>query len=266
MVMVYVPAGEFNMGSTDAQIDTAWEQCPPDMVDNPCDRAWFEMESPQHPVVLDAFWIDRTEVTNAQYRRCVETGLCAAPNTCDWGEPTYDDPSMADHPVVCVDWQGARAYCGWAGGRLPTEAEWEYAARGPEGAVYPWGDAFDGSRVNHCDANCRFDARDSTYDDLYERTAPVGSYRRGASWCGALDLAGNILEWVADWYEAEYYSHSPSRNPLGPDSGAFRVLRGGAWGVDRSWVRGAARSWSDPAERQMDAGFRCVVPAREGSP
>ena len=237
-VMVYVPAGEFIMGSPDGEGDSD--------------------EHPQHTVYLDAFWIDRTEVTNEQYRGCVEAGTCPAPTTCDWGEPTYSDSSKADHPVVCVSWEDAKAYCEWAGKRLPTEAEWEKASRGTDGRKYPWGDGFDGSRLNFCDANCEFYHKDSDADDGYQRTAPVGSYVEGASPYGALDMAGNVWEWCQDWYDEDYYDSLPQRNPPGPDLGEYRVVRGGSWyGIE--WdVRSACRLGFAPAFRNDFVCFRCV--------
>ncbi len=234
-VMVYVPAGEFIMGSDKGEVN----------------------EQPVHTVYLDAFYMDKTEVTNAQYQRCVEAGACRTP-TCDWGEPTYGDASKADHPVVCVNWNDAQAYCAWAGKRLPTEAEWEKAARGTDGRTYPWGNTFDGSRLNFCDRNCEFDWKDSDADDGYAQTAPVGSYPQGASPHGALDMAGNVWEWEADWYDAGYYSQSPGRNPPGPDSGQYRVLRGGSWHDGGGFGRGAARNGGNPGDRGNYAGFRCA--------
>jgi formylglycine-generating enzyme required for sulfatase activity len=238
MVMVYVPAGEFTMGSNQ-----------------------YDDEKPVHTVALDAFWIDRTEVSNAQFRQCVEAGVCQAPTTCDWGDPTYDDGDKTNHPVVCVNWSQAQAYCQWAGARLPTEAEWEKAARGTDGRVYPWGNDFDCRRGN-------FDDEQQIDDyvvpggpdcDGYKQTAPVGSYPAGASPYGALDMAGNVWEWVNDWYDGGYYAISPSTNPKGPDSGDYRVPRGGSWGDDDYVVRAALRDGGDPAYRSSVIGFRCVV-------
>jgi formylglycine-generating enzyme required for sulfatase activity len=250
--MVYVPAGEFTRGSSDADIDAILAEC------SDCERDWFTDEQPQHTASLDAFWIDRTEVTNEQYRGCVEAGTCRAPTTCDWGESTYSDTSKADHPVVCVSWEDGEAYCEWAGKRLPTEAEWEKAARGTDRRKYPWGDAFHGSRLNFCDANCEFEHKDSSADDRYQRTAPVGSYPEGASPYGALDMAGNVWEWCQDWYDAEYYARSPQRNPRGPDSGEYRVGRGGSWALIEWDVRAAYRFSIVLGYRYDSVGFRCV--------
>jgi len=176
-VMVYVPAGEFIMGSDERDGN----------------------EQPMHTVYLDAFYIDKTAVTNAQYRKCVEAGACDAPReTTD-----YDNADYAQHPVVYVNWFQAKAYCEWVGKRLPTEAEWEKAARGTDGRKYPWGNTFDGSRLNFCDKNCTLSWKDPSVDDGYTGTAPVGSYPVGASPYGALDMAGNVYAWVADWYDMD---------------------------------------------------------------
>jgi len=199
MVMVYVPAGEFQMGSTEAEVDAALELC--NQYYRGCERRWFEDERPIHPVALDGFWIDQTEVTNAQYARCVAAGACDPPaeSGSSSRDSYYGNSAYEDYPVIWVSWDDAVDYCAWAGGRLPTEAEWEYAARGPEGRTFPWGDGFDGTRLNYCDANCELDWSDGAVDDGYADTAPVGSYPAGASWVGALDLAGNVWEWVVDW-------------------------------------------------------------------
>jgi len=242
MGMVYVPGGEFKMG-----------------------RPW-NLADRKHTVELDSFWIDQTEVTNAHYRRCVEAGACRAPTTCSWGEPTYKDAAKADHPVICVSWHDADVYCKWAGGRLPTEAEWEYAARGPDSAIYPWGDEFDGTRLNSCDVNCPHEDHSVTdYDDGYARTAPVGTYPEGASWCGALDLGGNVWEWMADWHGA--YPLTRQTNPTGPESGSERLIRGGSWFDydEDGFLRADNRHPFEPRAMHDMIGFRCVVPDRAAS-
>jgi formylglycine-generating enzyme required for sulfatase activity len=275
MEMVYVPAGAFEMGLTDAALEALLQVLA--ATDPAFSRArWLDHlgeEQPAHRVRLDAFWIDRTEVTNAQVRRCVQAGACQAPDRCDpgEGEPTYADPALAQHPAVCVDWAGAAAYCAWAGGRLPTEAEWEYAARGPQGSRFPWGEswgqAHDQPHLNLCDARCgRIEDRDAGYDDGYARTAPVGRFPAGASWCGALDLAGNVAEWVGDAYQHDYYRVSPADNPTGPGlapagEGRARVRRGGGWDYGWIMVRATDRSLDLPQAREAELGFRCVVPA-----
>jgi len=256
MVMVHVPGGTFQMGSSQEDIDAALEMCQRNSGSSKCLRVWFENESPQHPITLDAFWIDRTEVTKAQYYQCVESGHCDQVDC----EPELN-PKLPDQPVACVDWSHAQAYCEWAGARLPTEAEWEYAARGPDGNTFPWGDTHDPTRLNYCDANCTYEWRDHKYDDGYTMTAPVGSFEAGASWCGALDMAGNAWEWVADWYDADYYARSPAHNPQGPDSGEAHVMRGGSCYYFASYVRSARRTLIPPSsgETNNSGGFRCAA-------
>ena len=251
MEMAYVPAGQFRMGSTDEQVERALEVC--DRYIGDCEREWFEDEQSMHTVALDEFWIDRTEVTNVQYRHCVEAGVCDAPLF-------EDDDSLngAGQPVVGVDWTNAQGYCEWVGARLPTEAEWEYAARGPESLVYPWGDTFEGTRCNFCDRHCERDWADKSIDDGYEYPAPVGSYPGGAGWVGALDMAGNAWEWVAPSYSADYYGRSPRRNPTGPPSGDVKVLRGGSWNISSNYVRSAGRDGGNQVRRADFLGFRCA--------
>jgi formylglycine-generating enzyme required for sulfatase activity len=227
--MVFVPAGQFQMGSTDTDPDGGDE------------------EKPAHGVTLDAFWVDKTEVTNEQYRQCVEAGACEEPSCWDNG-----DLNAADHPVVCVTWDDAQAYAEWAGGRLPTEAEWEKAARGTDGRLYPWG----GNAPDCQDANCK---------GCMGRTSRAGSYPDGASPYGALDMAGNVWEWVSDWYEETYYSDAPPQNPQGPDSGERRVVRGGSFDMSESRLRTTFRIGNRPAYSNWDLGFRVVLPANDSS-
>ena len=238
MVMVHVKTGAFQMGTSDGE----------------------ENEGPVHVVGLDALWIDRSEITNGQYRRCVEEGECDPPR--ESGSHTrvsyYDDGAYDDYPVIYVSWHQASDYCSWVGARLPTEAEWEYAARGPQGRVFPWGEQFDGNLLNSCDANCELDWADESIDDGYEDTAPVGSYPGGASWCGAQDMAGNVWEWVEDWYAADAYENSPARNPTGPSTGEYRMLRGGSWYNYVDFLRSTYRTWHDPGVADTSIGFRCA--------
>jgi formylglycine-generating enzyme required for sulfatase activity len=243
MVIVYVPAGEFLMGSSDAQLkqDTAAGEAF-GYLETDCIKL-LEGVGPQHTVALDAFWIDKTEVTSARYHTCVEAGACAAPGACFVGLQTYHDATKADHPVVCVGYDQAKAYCERAGARLPTEAEWEKAARGTHGRLYPWGNTFDSSKVNFSDRNCEIRSEYTDLDDGYACTTPVGSFPAGARPYGVLDMAGNVYEWVSDWYDGGYYSRSPDRNPPGPDSGEYHGVRGGSWSDTISaWVRKATRT------------------------
>jgi len=218
--------------------------------------------SGRHDVTLSAYWIDQTEITNAHYELCVEDGTCQPASNCVWGEPTYGDEAYADHPVICVTWRMAQTYCAWAGGRLPTEAEWDYAARGPQRSLYAWGDEFDGTLLNTCDVNCpHVDQRDASFDDGYAMTAPAGSYPGGASWCGALDMNGNVWEWVGDWYAP--YTSGAVTDPTGPLSGEERVMRGGSWYDDVDFSRADHRHPYEPASSIYIIGFRCVIPTED---
>lgn len=226
MVMVYVQAGEFQMGSNDQ-----------------------ENEQPVHMVYLNAYWIDQTEVTNGMYAKCVAAGVCTEPREIKsftrssyYGNAAYDN-----HPVIYVNWHQAVDYCNWTGGRLPTEAEWEKAARGTDGRKYPWGnESPDAGRLN--------------YDDKKGDTTDVGSYPAGASPYSALDMAGNVWEMTADWYDADYYSRSLYQNPQGPSYGDLLVLRGGSWSQPEKFgfSRSTNRSMTSPDYVDSDQGFRCV--------
>jgi formylglycine-generating enzyme required for sulfatase activity len=252
--MVHVPAGTFQMGSTPVEIGEALALCQQGYPT--CNRWYYEREGPQHPVSLDGFWIDQTEISNAQYRLCVEAGICAQPSTCQKGKPSFADLAKADHPVVCVNWEAAQTYCQWVGARLPNEAEWEFTFRGEAGSLYPWGDEFDGSRLNYCDVNCIQSHADDRFDDGYPQTAPVGSYPQGASWAGVLDLGGNVSEWVADWLGD--YSPAALLNPLGPSAGNEKILKGCSWFFHPAYCRGAARPSVDPDTSFDYLGFRCA--------
>jgi formylglycine-generating enzyme required for sulfatase activity len=261
MAMVYVPPGEFEMGSHREDVAYARQLCREyggDTAIAACGPAVFANEQPAHTVVLDGFWIDRTEVTNGQYRRCVQAGACEPPR--QRGSYTrelyYGDGAYDDYPVIWVGWQQAADYCAWAGARLPSEAEWEYAARGPEERIFPWGNAFDGKRLNYCDVRCTGGPNDETVDDGYADTAPVGSYPAGTSWCGALDMAGNVREWVADWFAR--YAPGRQVNPAGPSVGESRIPRGGSWLDTSDDVRSANRGENSPDYTRHKVGFRCA--------
>ncbi len=235
-VMVYVPSGTFRMGSDDDDVDNALQLCKEYHYN--CERSWVEDEQPMHSVTLDEFWLDRTEVTNAQYALCVADGDCEESSYMDDTDFNGDN-----YPVVGVSWHDANSYCEWAGSRLPTEAEWEYAARGLREHTYPWGDG---------DPSCGL----AQYSDCSGSTVPVGSFPNGASWCGVLDMAGNVWEWVDDWY-GKYHSGSQT-NPTGPEMGKYRVLRGGSWYDGAGSARAANRYWYVPRAVSSDYGFRCA--------
>jgi formylglycine-generating enzyme required for sulfatase activity len=255
-ILLYVPAGEFTMGN---KAEDGLAECQKNRSD--CQRDWFTDEEPAHTVYLDAFYMDKYEVSNAAYRECVNRGLCQPPTKVSSSTRSsyYSDSQFDDYPVIYVDWNMAKNYCEWRGARLPTEAEWEKAARGTDGRMYPWGNVFDGSKTNFCDENCSIDWANKNYNDGYADTAPVNAYPDGMSVYGIFNLAGNVWEWVADWYDATYYARSPSSNPQGPFSGDGRALRGGSWYVTGDSVRASNRRGNDVPSTSVDFfGFRCA--------
>jgi formylglycine-generating enzyme required for sulfatase activity len=218
MVMVYVPKGTFIMGSSSGEED----------------------EQPVHEVYLDAFWIDQTEITYTMYAR-------------------FDPSKYGSQAAQQITWQQAQAYCAWAGGRLPSEAEWEKAARGTDERIYPWGNQLPtADLVNFADVSTRLSWADVSVNDGYTKVAPVGKFPAGASPYGALDMAGNVSEWVNDWYAENYYAFSPHDNPQGPEDGLFRVLRGGSYYTTAAGVRTTERSWYIDEGSTDYTGFRCV--------
>jgi formylglycine-generating enzyme required for sulfatase activity len=237
--MVLVPAGPFQMGSKEGDPD----------------------EESVHSVVLDAYRVDVHEVTNAEFMAFLNDRGNQIERFTFWYEPGFDGGHIAwhggewvvrlgygDHPVGNVTWYGARAYCAWRGGRLPTEAEWEKAARGTDGRTYPWGEGIDCAWANYSD--CRGDS------------TPVESYPSGSSPYGALDMAGNAWEWVSDWYDQDYYSLLAARspNPTGPSSGTHKVVRGGGWNANVRMARSSNRLGEFATTRHLTIGFRCAAP------
>jgi eukaryotic-like serine/threonine-protein kinase len=244
MKLLYVPTGEFQMGSTEAQYQDAVTSCVGLGISQSDCQSMIGTEKPVHTVYLDAFWIDETEATNGMYAKCVSTKGCQAPhaNNSNTRSSYYGNSQYADYPVIYVDWDQAVAYCKWAGRRLPTEAEWEKAARGTDGRIYPWGNAPGGSFAGGGD------------------TEQVGKYPGGTSPYGALDMAGNVWEWVADWYSP--YSGETQRNPTGPNSGQYHVVRGGSWGYYGSRdLRSTRRINGYPPYLYNYTGFRCAISA-----
>ena len=218
-VLVAVPAGEFIMGHGGD-------------------------DNPEHRVSLDDFWTYRAPVTNQQYAFCVNSGNCALP---DLSENTaYGNPYLANDPVVGINWDQAVSYCSFVNARLPTEAEWEKTARGPDGNIYPWGDL-----APSCDllnvAQC------------VNKTTEVTTYPQGSSFYEALDMAGNVFEWVADWYSPTYYGKAPTENPLGPETGDRRSVRSSGFNAAYFEIESARRFNAKPVDHRNDLGFRCVV-------
>lgn len=216
------------------------------------DGDWIgEDEFPLHKVFLSSFWMDKTEITNAQYQSCVLAGVCTPPHelASETQKSYFDNTEFADYPVIQVDWEQAQTYCNWAGRRLPTEAEREKAARGTTERLFPWEGDGKGPYFANFDIDDNWPNADTT---------PVGSILPGASPYGVMDMAGNVYEWVADWYAVDYYQNSQVNNPTGPDQGTARVIRGGAWSSDWNFLRTASRLSYYPDGHSNDIGFRCA--------
>ncbi len=231
--MVYVPPGPFTMGSVDGGDD----------------------EKPKHThAMAKGYYVGRYETTWKEFLFfCEKTGR-SQPEAPSWGR-------KGDHPVINVSWEDASAFCAWAGLALPTEVQWEKAARGTDGRKYPWGSEWDPARVNFCDRSCPedFSWKSEDEDDGHGYTAPVGSYARGVSPYGAHDMAGNVWEWCADWYKDDAYASYAKGSTAPPSSGSLRVNRGGSWYDTAGYVRSAYRSRDTPGIRYLNLGFR---PAR----
>jgi formylglycine-generating enzyme required for sulfatase activity len=261
--MALVPAETFVMGSTEADIGAAYALCESLIAYEECVGQDFEAETPAHEVSLDAFYIDQYEVTNREYADFLNEADNQVEGGVPWLEVNDDQvriqevdgvweplPGFGDHPVTEVTWHGAQAYCRSRGGRLPTEAEWEKAARwNPDtGEVtrYPWG-------------NQAPDVNLANYGPNVGHTTPVGSYPEGRSALGLYDMAGNVFEWVSDWYSPDFYADAPTDNPQGPDEGNLRVVRGGSWGDFPFLLRSANRGVLGPEGALNFIGFRCVL-------
>jgi formylglycine-generating enzyme required for sulfatase activity len=227
VLMALVPSGEFTMGADNGDAD----------------------EQPAHRVYLDAFYIDKYEVTNGLYKACIDAKVCDPPYST--GSSTRDNyfgnSAFNNYPVISVDWYMAKNFCEWRAARLPTEAEWEKAARGTNQPTYPWGDT-----LNKAFANYNLNIGDTT---------AVGSYEDGKSFYGVYDMAGNVYEWVADWYAGGYYKASQFENPIGPELGKSRMDRGGSWNSTSEYVTVFNRSYNDPTKPFSDVGFRCAKDA-----
>ena len=224
MVQVFIPLGNFLMG--EEQVVVGVDQ----------------NNAPEHLVYTDAYWIAQTTITNAMYQQCYLAGMCRQAIRQELN-PHYYDPAFANHPVVFVTWNDAENYCAWSGGRLPTEAQWEKAARGTDGRLYPWGNYVPSASLVNAGG------------DL-DSTVPVGSYPRGASPYGVLDMGSNVREWVADWYQPGYQGDS-NLNPTGPETGDKRVLRGASWFDPLRYARTTSRLNHEPDSAGWNRGFRC---------
>jgi formylglycine-generating enzyme required for sulfatase activity len=249
--MALVPTGCFMMGSEDGE-------------DN---------ERPIHEQCFDEpFWIDVTEVTNRQFAAFLNEAGNQIEGGATWFDASASDERIrqsgqtwsaldgfANHPAAEVTWFGAEAYCEGRRARLPTEAEWEYAARGPDGLTYPWGSSFDGNLANFCDINCANTWRDADINDGYETTSPVGSYPDGASWVGAMDMSGNVWEWVNSIREPYPYDGNDGREVDGSgDDSSSRVMRGGSWDNHPDFLRAAIRDSGIPIDTNLNFAFRCA--------
>jgi len=226
MLQVYIPEGEFIMGRGNSG------------------------DAPAHAVYMDAFWMDRVEVTNAMYLKCINAGICTNPAS---DNIYYNKWAYRNHPIIYITWYQSNEYCQWADRRLPTEAEWEKSARGTDSRPYPWGFTNPNPRL-------------ANYEDtMIHEAIPVFHYPLGASPYGVLNMSGNAREWVADWYDPNYYYVSPYANPQGPSSGNQRSLRSGSYNEDYHEVAVYRRYRHEPQSAGLSRGFRCAQNATPGN-
>jgi serine/threonine protein kinase len=240
--MIYITGGVFWRGVNDQMISDLLEIC------TRCEKRNFSDGMPLQQIEVQPMWIYQTEVTNAQYKSCVRNGACSPPhqNGSRTHSNYYTSDTFSDYPVVNVNWNDASSYCNWVGGRLPTEAEWEKAARGTDQRLYPWSNYF----KLGADANAGGTLKD---------TVSTGSYMSGQSPYGVLDLSGNVYEWISDWYKNDYYVVADSANPTGPVTGEKRVIRGGSFDYREGFASTVFRDFFEPSSSSDNIGFRCVV-------
>jgi sulfatase modifying factor 1 len=256
---IRIEGGSFVMGSTEADVGRAEEQCQRELEGVQCEE--FRNQEPAHTVSLSSFAIDQTEVRVDAYARCVSAGACSPPGFFA-GDPRFDRPFL---PVTHVRWEDAQTYCAWAGGRLPTEAEWEFAARGASSRHYPWGEVYNPHLCNHG----ALAPDDTDGSDGFVGLAPVGSFRDGATPEHLVDVAGNVAEWVSDFYEPDDhgmgYPSASQLNPRGPATGVLHVVRGGSYRNGAAWMMTAWRGTIELVA-SPDVGFRCAADVGEARP
>jgi formylglycine-generating enzyme required for sulfatase activity len=249
--MLYIPGGPFTMGSSTGENSDA---------------------APAHRVCVNGFYIDRFEVTNAQFEQFVDAAgyvteaerTATSSDSPTWRHPfgaESDAQQIPEHPVICVSWNDAQAYARWANKRLPSEAEWEKAARGKDGRLFPWGNTSPGSgaNVNVADTSASFKWGANSFNDGYRTTAPVGSFPAGESAYGVEDMAGNVWEWCSDWWDSAYYKKAPADNPVGPEIGEHKVIRGGSWFYHLDGAQATHRMYFRPDGNSTAIGFRCAL-------
>lgn len=267
--MVFIPSGSFSMGATQSDMEWHLSSCNHYAE---CSIVDFDDMVPLHSVELDSFFMDIHEVTNAEYRECVYDGVCNEPDRAaisKYLESDYYSSTVNNNfPVVGITWQDAMTFCNWDGGKeLPSEAQWEYAAQGPDGWFYPWDSTPDGlsassvfggtmALANFCDVNCQMTWKDTQVKDGYKGPSPVMNFAPGAY--GLYDMSGNVTEWIQDYYRSDYYVYSPVANPMNDVVSDWKVTRGGGWNNGVYYMTSVFRSAQDPDKATAFLGFRCV--------